>query len=76
MGIEDAGSLRQFHNRVRIIMNLPSEAFPPHLRADNPTSAGMWVRGGFDRIKAFIHAPDAVADAIWAAMLEYEGEAE
>ena len=62
-----------FHNRVRILMNLDDDAFPPELRADNPTSAALWAKGRESRIMAFIHAPDAVARAIWTALTIYEG---
>ena len=64
------GSLDQFRNRMRIILNLDDSAFPPKLREDNPTSAELWARG--ERLRAFIHAPDAVAQAIWRALTNYE----
>jgi len=65
---------RQFHNRCRILMNLDADAYPPELRDDNPTSAGLWMLGRENRIAAFLFAPDAIADAIWVAVLAYEAE--
>ena len=70
------GSLQQFDNRMRIIMTgLDDEAFPPALREDNPHSAALWTEGGAGRLLAFIRAPDAVRQAIWQAVLDYENGA-
>ena len=66
------GSLLQFDNRMRILMNLEDEAFPPKLREDNPHSAALWTLGTASRLLAFIRAPDAVRTAIWQAILDYE----
>lgn len=66
------GLMQQFDNRMRILMNLDDEAFPPKLRADNPTSAGLWAEGREKRLLAFIQAPDAVREEIWKALIEYE----
>ena len=67
-----AGSMQQFDNRMRILMNLDDEAFPPALREDNPHSAALWAEGMAGRLLAFIRAPDAVRKAIWQAVLDYE----
>lgn len=38
--------LRQFDNRMRILMNLPSDAWPEGERKEvNPHSWGLWVQG-------------------------------
>ena len=66
------GSLQQFDNRMRILINLEDEAFPPELREDNPHSAFLWTTGMAGRLLAFIRAPDAVRTAIWQAILDYE----
>jgi len=66
------GTMEQFDNRMRILMNLDDEAFPPALRDDNPHSAGLWAKGMADRLLAFIRAPDAVRKSIWRAVLDYE----
>lgn len=68
------GSQAQFGNRVRILLNLPRSAFPRMLREENPRSAAHWDNGGFDRLRAFIEAPDPVQDALWRAVLDYEGK--
>lgn len=66
------GSMQQFDNRMRILMNLDDEAFPPALREDNPHSAALWAEGMAERLLAFIRAPDAVRQAIWQALLDHE----
>ena len=68
------GTLDQFDNRMRIMLTgLDRDAFPPALRDANPLCARLWDNEGADRLLAFIRAPDAVQQAIWAALLEYEG---
>ena len=67
------GSLEQFDNRMRILLNLDLDVFPAELRKDNPTSAALWLEGGANRLLAFIRAPDPVRAAIWRALLDYEG---
>ena len=66
------GSAQQFDNRMRILMNLDDDAFPPELRDDNPHSARLWAEGREQRLLAFIRAPDAVRAAICRAVLDYE----
>ena len=68
---DDADRAR-FHNRLRILMNLPDDAFPPELREDNPTSAALWAARRSARLLAFIAAPDAVAKSIWRALRKRE----
>ena len=71
----DADDQRTFSNRLRILIwSLPKDAYPEGEREDNPLSAANWDKSGTHRITAFIQASDNVADAIWQAVLEYEGE--
>ena len=69
--------LRKFDNRMRIVMNLPHDVWPEGERRDaNPHSYGLWMKGGVDRLAAFIWAPDKVQRALWKAVLDYEQRAQ
>ena len=62
-------ALRQFDNRMRILMNIPGDAWPEGERKEvNPHSWGLWTQGGEKRLIAFIRAPDLAQKALWGGL--------